>query len=109
MERKRIVLRTDKRSYLETDRYSRKEAAELGLSVYWTGKPCAKGHVVHRRIQNGHCIECIRLWRIGYEARKSVGKFKKEASSLGIDPDKRRSIEDLRESIRLAKELEDLS
>lgn len=109
MERKRLVFRSDKRSYLETDRYSRDEAAALGLSVYWTGKPCAQGHIAHRRMSNRHCVECIRLWRSGHEARKSVAKSREEALSAGLNPVKRRSAEELLEMMRLVKEIEDLS
>lgn len=35
-----------------------KEARVLGLSVYFTGKPCPHGHVAPRRVVNRNCTEC---------------------------------------------------
>lgn len=34
------------------------EAREIGLSRYFTGKPCPKGHVSERYVSCGHCVEC---------------------------------------------------
>lgn len=36
----------------------RKDAKALGLSKYFTGKPCKHGHVEERRTDNGNCKEC---------------------------------------------------
>ena len=38
---------------------TRKQAIESGLKLYFTGKPCPKGHIAERRIY-GSCIECAR-------------------------------------------------
>jgi 5-methylcytosine-specific restriction endonuclease McrA len=38
---------------------TRAEAIALGLSRYFTGKPCKHGHVAERRIE-GKCVECVR-------------------------------------------------
>ena len=43
---------------------TRAEAKERGLKYYFTGKPCAKGHVSERKTVDGYCITCDR------EARK---------------------------------------
>src|SRR5690554_3380578 len=43
------------------DLISRKCARELGLSRYYTGKPCKHGHVSERLVINGSCCECSRL------------------------------------------------
>ena len=44
----------------------RREAKELGLKIYNTGKPCKRGHLSDRYI-NGQCIECVKIqsqnWR----------------------------------------------
>jgi hypothetical protein len=32
---------------------SRKEAKAAGLTRYFTGKPCKRGHVVERRVDTG--------------------------------------------------------
>ena len=36
----------------------RKDALDQGLTYYFTGKPCKKGHVALRRAINGCCVEC---------------------------------------------------
>ena len=37
---------------------SRQEAKAKGLTRYYTGKPCKRGHVAERYVSNGHCVEC---------------------------------------------------
>jgi len=37
----------------------RKEAKRLGLTYYYTGKPCKHGHIDKRQTSNGGCIICI--------------------------------------------------
>jgi hypothetical protein len=37
-----------------------REAFELGLTRYFTGKPCLKGHISERMISNGSCVECLK-------------------------------------------------
>ena len=49
MKKKKILLRGD--------------AMAQGKSVYFTGKPCKKGHIVQRYTTSGGCLECIRLAR----------------------------------------------
>lgn len=39
---------------------SRKQAKELGLKYYFTGKPCKHGHITERLTCNGDCVECRR-------------------------------------------------
>lgn len=34
------------------------EAIARGLSRYFTGRPCARGHVAERYVPNGGCVEC---------------------------------------------------
>lgn len=45
----------------------RKTALDLGLTTYFTGKACLKGHITARRVGCGSCIECRRIrtkrWR----------------------------------------------
>ena len=40
---------------------SRKEAKEKGLTRYFTGIPCAAGHLSERLTSDGHCITCSRI------------------------------------------------
>jgi hypothetical protein len=39
---------------------SRKEAKTLGLTRYFTGKPCKHGHVVERAVSAGNCTKCAK-------------------------------------------------
>ena len=39
---------------------SRKEARLAGESLYYTGKPCRKGHDSPRYVSSGQCVECKR-------------------------------------------------
>jgi hypothetical protein len=41
---------------------SRKQAIELGLPYYFTGKSCKKGHVSKRQALSGSCVECQRIY-----------------------------------------------
>lgn len=48
---------------------SRKEAKELGLSRFFTGKPCKNGHISERAVHNLVCIGCKKL---DYQKRKDA-------------------------------------
>src|SRR5690625_935090 len=37
---------------------SRKEAKSLGLTHYFTGKPCIRGHTSKRWVSSGKCMSC---------------------------------------------------
>lgn len=37
----------------------RQTARSLGLTRYFTGKPCKKGHVAERWVSSLTCIECV--------------------------------------------------
>lgn len=39
----------------------RSVAKAAGLSQYFTGKPCTKGHISARSVSNAGCLECHRL------------------------------------------------
>jgi len=41
---------------------TRKQAKELGLKYYFTGKPCNRGHTSQRLCTNRSCLDCSRLW-----------------------------------------------
>ena len=41
-------------------RGQRYEAIQSGSSTYWTGVPCARGHIDLRNTRTGHCVECRR-------------------------------------------------
>jgi 5-methylcytosine-specific restriction endonuclease McrA len=57
---------------------TRSEAKASGAKYYFTGVPCARGHVALRKTK-GSCIECVKEdWVIDNEKRK--GKPKSEAA-----------------------------
>lgn len=58
---------------------NRAEAIKNGSSVYYTGMPCKKGHVVQRYTTNGACLECIRLARVSEKEAIKVGRMQVSA------------------------------
>lgn len=36
------------------------QARDAGLSRYFTGKPCSKGHIAEKYVANQKCLRCIR-------------------------------------------------
>jgi hypothetical protein len=55
---------------------TRQEAKEKGLSRYFTGKPCTKGHIAERRVANHSCAVCSN------EQSKQYQKIKRESTDL---------------------------
>lgn len=48
---------------------TRAEAMRLGATHYYTGKPCANGHVAPRKTK-GSCVECLKdEWKRGNDTR----------------------------------------
>ena len=56
-------------------------AFERGLTRYFTGKKCSKGHVAERMISNGSCVECLKSKR-AYSRVKEWRKNNPEARTL---------------------------
>lgn len=54
---------------------SRKEAKAQGLKHYFTGKPCAHGHVASRQVSNWVCVVCNALYS---KERKQIDQEYKE-------------------------------
>lgn len=51
---------------------SRKQAAAKGLIRYFTGVPCARGHLSERKVTTRSCCECLRLTgRAAWPSRKA--------------------------------------
>lgn len=48
------------------DIISRKDALAQGLTHYFTGKPCKRGHVNERFAGNGHCVACHKGWNAAH-------------------------------------------
>jgi hypothetical protein len=53
----------------------RKEAKELGLKRYFTGKECKWGHVDERRTHNGECVECIHIQNNSEESKERKKQY----------------------------------
>ena len=62
---------------------SRKEAIQLGLTRYFTGIPCKRGHICER-VMDGRCIECKRFSQIdlsGKDGRNHIRRIWKKAGN----------------------------
>lgn len=62
---------------------SRSEAIAAGLTRYFTGLPCPKGHICERKVQpsGGACVMCLRL--VAHTAKKKTSEaWKKEKARL---------------------------
>lgn len=53
----------------------RKEALELGLKTYFTGKPCPAGHIGERLTRNGSCVACIPCLAKKYNAKLNTPTY----------------------------------
>lgn len=49
---------------------SKEKAKELGMTRYFTGEPCDKGHVVERSCNNNMCVECQKVYQTERYKRK---------------------------------------
>jgi hypothetical protein len=59
---------------------SRKDAKQLGLKRYFTGKPCKHGHIDERRVHDGACTECQRIsYRSYLSENTEKERFRKRA------------------------------
>ena len=45
----------------QIERVTRAEAKAMGLTYYWTGKECVKGHLTWRKVNGWTCAVCVRL------------------------------------------------
>lgn len=80
---------------------SKEEAIERGLSLYWTGKPCRKGHMDFRYVANGNCLTCNRRhWQRSEVKRRGILD-----DSSARNADARRKAEAIREEMELEREL----
>jgi hypothetical protein len=73
---------------------SNREAIALGLTRYFTGKPCPRGHIDERAVRSGACITCVRNCvkrRLGekgaYWRRQLEAKYKRRYNT----PEKRKA------------------
>ena len=45
------------------DKITRKEAIEQGLTHYFTGKACKRGHVAKRFVKGQLCVDCAKFYQ----------------------------------------------
>ncbi|NBT32651.1 MAG: hypothetical protein EBT13_12350 [Rhodobacteraceae bacterium] len=55
---------------------TRKEAKAAGLSTYFTGKACTKGHVARRGTANGSCQQCQKEARSAKQKAKGLKRYR---------------------------------
>lgn len=59
---------------------TRKEAKDLNVDLYFTGKRCKHGHVCERRTRNGDCVACVKE-RSNQHYQSNVEKYKERVKS----------------------------
>lgn len=57
---------------------SRKDAKSLGLTYYFTGKPCKRGHVAARLSSSGNCVECKSILSSSDSYKEQKKEYQKE-------------------------------
>lgn len=68
---------------------TRKEALELGLKKYFTGKPCKHGHISERRV-GGDCIGCARKYHVDNKVAIAERKRQYREENKEVIAEKRR-------------------
>ena len=71
---------------------SYKEAVDLGVNTYWTGVACSNGHLDHRYVCNRKCVKC----EFDRHRKHRSKAFTDEALQVGINPDVRRRIAEMK-------------
>lgn len=56
---------------------SRKDAKSLGLTYYFTGKPCKRGHVAARLSSSANCVECKSVLSSSDSYKEQKKKYQK--------------------------------
>lgn len=84
------------------DVISRKEAKELGLKKYFTGKPCKYGHVSDRNTSGGYCNQCMSLYRHS-EISKAADRRYNASPKSSLTRKAYRSSEEYKSRMRLYK------
>lgn len=64
----------------------RQSASTLGLTRYFTGRPCKNGHIAERSTTTKKCLECIPFWnrkkdRLPTKPLSKWGEYKKVSRS----------------------------
>lgn len=51
---------------------TRQEAFRLGITRYFTGKPCKNGHLAERDTLRGDCLQCRNAYMREYQAKRKA-------------------------------------
>lgn len=68
---------------------SRTEARTLGLTRYFTGRPCQHNHLTERFVSNRTCLECTRILRRKYRKthkKKECNYMRRWRANLSKNP-----------------------
>ena len=79
---------------------TKKEARELSLIRYFTGKPCKRGHISERNVNQGHCCECNLLHGRSFDKKFPEKKAERWANYSKKNPLKMKA-KNRREHLRL--------
>lgn len=69
----------------------RKAASEAGLQKYFTGEPCAKGHLSGRSTKTGECITCKLEWNSRYREQNKSAISESRKASYATNSDRERA------------------
>jgi len=69
---------------------SDRDAKALGLSMYFTGKPCRKGHLTARYASSAECFFCRQQKNASIELKKKQQKWSEENKALKLQQSKDR-------------------
>ena len=58
---------------------SRAEAIARGLNKFFTGKPCKRGHISEKYVDNYGCVQCTAQRAVGY-SKTEAGKERQRIS-----------------------------
>lgn len=58
------------------------DARARGLKLYFTGKPCKRGHITARRVSTLQCTECVRAQAIEWKIKTSYGRSNAHAKCV---------------------------
>jgi hypothetical protein len=63
---------------------TRHEAARRGMTRYYTGRPCLRGHVAERYVSSGQCCQCrLEQAREDYQAIREMRRQAGEGATDG--------------------------
>jgi len=82
---------------------TRKEAAQLGQTKYYTGKPCKHGHLAQRYVSSGLCISCTADRAKGFRRNVADARSGLIAVTVMVHPDDKRAIEDTASALNMGR------